>query len=174
MISFTTVIFYSFAPAISNIVYKSKEAAEYIRILSPLVPIMYLDMITDGMLKGLDQQIYSMRYNIIDSSICVILVYLLLPIYAVKGYIIILYISELINFYLSFGRLTKICEIRFFQAPSGDISKLFQPKNSYIRERNVFQMLEVRIFRNDKAGIECVCKDHRRTQRTFVKRKADA
>lgn len=129
------VLFYSFAPAISNIVYKSKEAAEYIRILSPLVPIMYLDMITDGMLKGLDQQVYSMRYNIIDSSICVILVYLLLPIYAVKGYIIILYISELLNFYLSFGRLTKICEIRFFQAPSTDISKLFQPKKCSVSRR---------------------------------------
>ena len=40
----------------------------YIRILSPLVPVMYTDTVTDGMLKGLDQQIQSMRYNIIDSA----------------------------------------------------------------------------------------------------------
>lgn len=119
------VVFYSFSSGICSAVYKSKEAAKYIKILSPLVPVMYLDMVTDGMLKGLDQQMHSMRYNIIDSSLCVILVYLLLPKYAVKGYIAILYISELINFYLSFGRLTRICEIRFFRAPSADIPRLY-------------------------------------------------
>lgn len=119
---FCAVFFFFAAPVLSKIVYKSNEAVMYIRILSPLVPIMYLDMITDGMLKGLDQQIYSMRYNIIDSLLCVILVYFLLPKYAVKGYIIILYVSELINFYLSFGRLIKICDIRFFRALSKDTS----------------------------------------------------
>lgn len=105
-----------FAPHISQLIYKSNEAVMYIRILSPLVPVMYMDMITDGMLKGLDQQIYSMRYNIIDASFCVAMVYTVLPVYSVKGYIFILYASEIINFYLSFGRLTKICNIRLFQA----------------------------------------------------------
>ena len=123
-----SAILFVFSPSLCKAVYKSKEAAKYMKILSPLVPVMYLDMITDGMLKGLDQQIYSMRYNIIDSSICVILVYFMLPKYAVKGYIAIIYISELINFCLSFGRLCKICEIRFLQAPSTDISRLFQSK----------------------------------------------
>lgn len=105
-----------FAPTISKLVYKSNEAVMYIRILSPLVPVMYMDMITDGMLKGLDQQIYAMRYNIIDSALCVAMVYFLLPKYSVKGYIFILYASEIINFYLSIGRLSKICNIRLFQA----------------------------------------------------------
>ena len=123
-----SAITFIFSPSLCQNIYKSKEAVRYTKILSPLVPIMYLDMITDGMLKGLDQQIYSMRYNIIDSSICVILVYLLLPKYAVKGYIAILYLSEIINFYLSFGRLCEICEIRFLRAPSKDISRLFRLK----------------------------------------------
>ena len=107
---------FAFAPMLSQLIYKSNEAVMYIRILSPLVPVMYMDMITDGMLKGLDQQIYSMRYNIIDSALCVAMVYFLLPKYSVKGYIFILYASEIINFYLSIGRLIKICDIRLFQA----------------------------------------------------------
>lgn len=114
-----------FAPFISQLIYKSNEAVMYIRILSPLVPVMYTDMITDGMLKGLDQQIYSMRYNIIDSALCVAMVYFLLPRYSVKGYIFILYASEIINFYLSIGRLSKICSIRLFQAHGEDNSTLF-------------------------------------------------
>ena len=108
--------FYFTAPTLSIIIYKSKEAAKYIKILSPLVPIMYTDMITDGMLKGLDGQIHSMKYNIIDSAICVILVYFLIPVYSVNGYIFILYFSELLNFILSTSKLFRLCSIRCFQA----------------------------------------------------------
>ncbi len=120
--SICAVFCYVFAPALSNLVYKSNEAVKYIKILSPLVPIMYLDTVTDGLLKGLDKQIYSMRYNIIDSILCVILVYFVLPKYSVKGYIFILYASEIINFFLSFNKLISICNIRVFQAPSKDSS----------------------------------------------------
>lgn len=120
-----SVFFFLFAPVLSDLVYKSNEAVMYLKILSPLVPIMYMDMITDGMLKGLDQQIYSMRYNIIDSALCVAMVFFLLPKYSVKGYIFILYASEIINFYLSINRLTSVCDIGFkgFQAPSKDNSR---------------------------------------------------
>ncbi len=117
-----------FAPSLSQIIYKSNEAVMYIRILSPLVPVMYMDMITDGMLKGLDQQIHAMRYNIIDAAFCIVMVYTLLPIYSVKGYIFILYASEIINFYLSLGRLSKICNIRLFQEHAGENSRLFHRK----------------------------------------------
>lgn len=112
---FCAVIFALFAPILSDLVYKSNEAVMYIRILSPLVPIMYMDTVTDGMLKGLDQQIYSMKYNIIDSALCVGMVYFLLPEYSVKGYIFILYASEIINFYLSFNRLISVCDITCFR-----------------------------------------------------------
>ncbi len=108
-----------FAPVISNLVYKTDEAVLYIRILAPLIPIMYTDTVTDGMLKGLDQQIQSMRYNIIDSALCVVMVWFLLPKYSVKGYIFILYASEIINFYLSLARLIKICDIRIFGSFKG-------------------------------------------------------
>ncbi len=105
---------FAFAPIISDLIYKTDEAVLYIRILAPLIPVMYTDTVTDGMLKGLDQQIQSMRYNIIDSALCVIMVWFILPVYSVKGYIFILYASEIINFYLSIGRLIKICDIRIF------------------------------------------------------------
>ncbi len=144
-----SLAFYIFAPFISYTVYKTNEAVTYIKILSPLVPVMYLDMITDGILKGLDQQVYSMRYNIIDSLLCVFLVIFLLPNYAVKGYIFILYSSEIINFYLSFGRLIKICDIRFFQEPSKDNSRLFRLKKySVFRKECEYQTYRDRTKRN--------------------------
>lgn len=123
------------APAVSNAVYHSDEAVLYIRILSPLVPIMYTDMVTDGMLKGLDQQVHSMNYNMIDSALCVILVAALLPKYSVKGYIFILYFSEILNFYLSLRRLLTVCDIRVFQEFSQGNSKSSRSKKCSISPR---------------------------------------
>ncbi len=109
-------LLYAFADNLSLAVYHREDPAYYIRLLAPLVPLMYLDTVTDGILKGLDQQLYSMAYNILDSSLCVLLVYTLLPVYAVKGYIFILFASEALNFFLSFRRLISVTtlEIRIF------------------------------------------------------------
>lgn len=108
----TGVFMFFFADKTALAVYGDIESAFYIKLLSVLLPIMYLDTVTDGLLKGLDQQLASMRYNIIDSGLCVALVYFLLPRFAVKGYIFILFLSEIINFALSFNRLTKTAELR--------------------------------------------------------------
>ena len=47
-------------------IYKSGEVGSYIRLLAALMPVMYMDTVTDGMLRGLGQQLHVMRYNIID------------------------------------------------------------------------------------------------------------
>ncbi|MCL2494217.1 MAG: oligosaccharide flippase family protein [Oscillospiraceae bacterium] len=98
-------IFFAFAAPLSLRIYGNSDSARYLQILAPLIPIMYMDMSVDGMLKGLDEQKASMLYNIIDSGLCVILVYLLLPRMAIKGYIIVLYVSEIYNFFFSVRRL---------------------------------------------------------------------
>ncbi len=103
---------FCFAADISNCVYASGEPAFFIRLLSLLLPVMYADTMVDGMLKGLNEQLASMRYNILDSSLCVALVYFLLPKYAVRGYVFILFFSEIMNFSLSFHRLTTACTVR--------------------------------------------------------------
>ena len=114
MFAFGTGAFlFFFADRTALAVYASRESALYIKLLSVLLPIMYLDTVTDGLLKGLDQQLASMRYNIIDSGICVVLVYFLLPKFAVKGYVFVLFLSEIINFALSFNRLAKTAELQF-------------------------------------------------------------
>ncbi len=108
----TAGIMFTLANEISLAVYGNTDSTLFIRLLCALVPVMYLDMIVDGLLKGLDEQVATMRYNIIDSAICVVLVWFLLPKYSVRGYIFILFISEIINFYLSIGRLIKVSSMR--------------------------------------------------------------
>lgn len=96
-----------FADKLGIAVYKSYDAGHYIRILAPLVPIMYTDMTVDGCLKGLGQQVWCMGINILDSLLGLLLVWAFLPRYALVAYISMIYITETINFVLSTQRLWK-------------------------------------------------------------------
>lgn len=108
----TAGIMYFCSENISLAVYGNTDVGFYTKLLSPLIPVMYMDMTIDGMLKGLDQQVSYMRYNIIDATVCVVMVYFLVPVLAVKGYIMVVFMSEIINFTLSFRRLTMVSEVR--------------------------------------------------------------
>lgn len=96
-----------FADKLGVVVYSSTEAGRYIRILAPLIPIMYTDMTVDGCLKGLGQQVWSMAINILDSLLGLLLVWRLLPLYALNAYIFIIYLTEIVNFALSAARLLR-------------------------------------------------------------------
>ena len=106
-------ILFCFSGELGIALYNNADVGRYIRILSLLMPIMYLDSVTDGMLRGLGQHMYSMKYNILDSLISVALVYFLLPRYAVMGYIFMICFTEVFNFALSIRRLCKITKIEF-------------------------------------------------------------
>ena len=94
--------------ALGMLIYGSRDAGRYIRILAPLVPFMYTDMSVDGCLKGLGQQVWSMGINILDALLGLLLTRQLLPRYALAAYIGIIYATELVNFALSAGRLWKV------------------------------------------------------------------
>ncbi|MDR2665582.1 MAG: oligosaccharide flippase family protein [Oscillospiraceae bacterium] len=104
-------VLFRFSGELGQALYGSAEAGALIRALSPLVPIMYVDSVTDGMLRGLGQQMHSMRYNVLDSLLSLALVCVLLPRYAIGGYIFIIYFTEAFNFALSIHRLAKVARV---------------------------------------------------------------
>ena len=89
------------------LLYQSQEAERYIRMLAPLVPLMYLDNVVDGMLKGMGLQTASMRSNILDAAVSLLLVWQLIPRVGMQGYLVTIYVSEVLNFILSFRQLRK-------------------------------------------------------------------
>ncbi len=99
------VILYSFSEELGYAIYGSYEAGYYIRTLAPVIPIMYLDHVTDSMLKGIGEQVFSMWVNISDSVLSIILVWVLLPKMGIMGYGIVIIVMEGYNFLLSFLRL---------------------------------------------------------------------
>lgn len=99
---------FCFADGLGELIYHSADAGHYLRLLAPLVPVMYTDTIVDGCLKGLGQQVWSMGINILDAALGVVLVLFILPEYALAGYIAIIYFNECLNFTLSALRLSKV------------------------------------------------------------------
>ena len=108
-----SLLLYLFGPWLGQRLYQSKDAGTYIRVLSPLVTVMYLDSVVDGMLKGLGLQLNSMKNNLIDAALTLCCVCTLLPRFGTTAYIGILYFSECFNFLLSFLRLRRNLTIRF-------------------------------------------------------------
>lgn len=86
-----------FAEGIAHAIFSNTDAAPYLRALAPLVPVMYLDMTTDGILKGLDLQMKVLAIGIVDSLLSLGLVYFLLPPWAMTGYLVTIYCGECVN-----------------------------------------------------------------------------
>ena len=103
----TAVLLLAFSGPLGRLIYHSDDAGRYIRLLALLVPVMYLDTVTDGCLRGLGQQTRCMAINVLDATLGVVLVWVLLPRFGLAGYIFILYFNECVNFTLSFTLLLR-------------------------------------------------------------------
>ena len=108
---FVTSLLIVFADPLCTLFFQSPEAGDLLRIMAPIVPIMYVDSVVDGMLKGLDQQMYSFRYNFMDSLLRVAAIAVCLPLWGMAGYLCILFFSEIFNASLSIHRLLKVTEL---------------------------------------------------------------
>ena len=98
------------APELCRALYGSEDAGRFLRWFAPLAVMLYCDIITDAMNKGLGQQKASVRYNILTSSMDVAFLFFLLPKYGISGYYFSFLITHLLNFGLSIRRLMKITD----------------------------------------------------------------
>ncbi len=94
-------VMFILADEIAAVIYKNPDTAYFIRLLAPLIPVMYIDGATDAILKGMGKQIYSMNVNIADAGLSCILVYFLVPRLGIYGYVISIYATEILNTTLS-------------------------------------------------------------------------
>ena len=99
------VFLFIFSNKLGCLIYKSNSVSLYIKLLVPLIPIMYLDNVIDAVLKGLDKQVDVLKINVLDLIFSIILLFWLIPKFGVIGYIFTIYCSELLNFLLSYRTL---------------------------------------------------------------------
>ena len=104
--------FFVCAEELGQCIYHSADAGRYLRIFAPMVLMLYLDAIVDGMLKGLAEQLSCVRYNTLTSVLDVVFLYVLLPRHGVAGYVAVFAVTHAINLYLSIRRLLVATEHR--------------------------------------------------------------
>ena len=100
-------VFLFYSNEVSYLFYQNFDIGFYIKVLSPLILFMYLDSIIDNILKGLNEQFGVMKCNILDLFSSIFFIYFFLPFWGFNGYIVVIYISELLNFGISFYQLYK-------------------------------------------------------------------
>lgn len=106
-------IFTMFSYDIGRLLYKSDEIGFYIAILGPLTPIMYVESMVDGILKGLDEQLATFKYSVADSIMRIALIAIVLPKFGMNGFLVVMLISNLLTSFLNVQRLFKVTKIKF-------------------------------------------------------------
>ena len=91
--------------------YQNADAGRYLKWFSLLAIALYLDAVTDAMIKGLGEQKASVRYNILTNTLDVIFLFILLPKYGIFGYFISFLVTHIINLILSLRRLLMISRV---------------------------------------------------------------
>ena len=106
-------IFFFFANDISIAIYNNIEVGKWIKILSFLVIFMYIDNIVDGMLKGINEHVSVMLCNILDLIVTILIIFFIVPILGMEGYILSIFVSELLNFSVSLYQLKRRVNFSF-------------------------------------------------------------
>lgn len=98
-------VFTVYAYEIGYLFYRDFEVGFYILVLAPVLPFMYIESIIAGILNGLNQQAASLRYNVYNSAIRIILILFLVPHYGMNAFLAIMVVSNLFTSCLNMKQL---------------------------------------------------------------------
>ena len=107
--------FLTCAYPLGRLLYHTDEVGFLLSVLSPLVPVMYLESMADGLLKGLNQQTRSLLYSVADSALRIALILLLVPRTGIGGFLFVMLLSNAFTGFLNVRRLCVVsgARIRF-------------------------------------------------------------
>ena len=81
------------------------EAGFYLTVLGPAMPLMYLESMVDGAMKGVGEQKAAFRYSVWDAVLRLAGVAVLLPRYGMRGFLAVMLLSTLYTCTANTGRL---------------------------------------------------------------------
>ena len=105
-------IFFTFYNELSMAIYNRQDIGMIFKVISFIIPFMYLDMIMGGILNGLNEQVKSLEYQIMESILKILGIYFLVPIKGIEGLIIVIFISTIFSFTLNFVTVVKVTNIK--------------------------------------------------------------
>ncbi len=100
--------FFMAGEELSEIIYSSAQTGYIVKILAPVIPFMYLESVCDGILKGLNEQNYSFKYNVFDSALRIAAIWALVPRFGINGFLGVMIVSNIITSSLCVARVLKV------------------------------------------------------------------
>ena len=90
------MIYFFFSSQISAIV--GSDISFYLKLFSVIIPFIYLDIVTDSILKALNKQVFIFVNNTVLSIISIIIILKFVPAYGIKALIYNIFMINIINF----------------------------------------------------------------------------
>ena len=110
---FASGVFIAFASDIGMAVYSNKDIGSIIRILAPVIPIMYLERIMDGILNSLNKQVALLKINLFDMVVRILIIYFIIPTKGIEGFIFVIFVSNILNFVLNMINVLNTTKLQF-------------------------------------------------------------
>ena len=85
--------------------YDDANAGFYLCVLGPAMPLVYLESMIDGAMKGLGEQKATFRYSVWDSALRIAGVIVLLPRFGMMGFLFVILLSSAYTCAANLGRL---------------------------------------------------------------------
>ena len=86
--------FFLLSKPLGVLIYHEQEVGFLMKVLSPLIPAMYIESVADGLLKGLDQQVSTLKFHIVDSLIRMVLIFWAVPRQGIVGFLFVMFVSK--------------------------------------------------------------------------------
>ena len=98
-------LFWVWGEPLALLLYHSQEAGSDLRGLGPAMPLMYLESMVDGAMKGIGEQKAAFRYSVWDAVLRIGGVAVLLPRYGMRGFLTVILLSSFYTCAANTGRL---------------------------------------------------------------------
>ncbi len=101
-------LFFFLPNEIGEAFYPGENTAQAIKILSLVTPFMYVETVTDGLLKAIGEQVQTLKFSVYNSILRVILILTFVARTGENGYLWLLVISNTFTYFLCRRRLYKV------------------------------------------------------------------
>ncbi len=105
-------VFTVYGDVLGQLLYHDATVGLLLTLLGPLAPVMYLDTVATGLLRGLGEQVHSLWYAVADLIVRLVLIWLLLPRWGLSGFLFVMLVSNLLTAALSTHRLLTVSGAR--------------------------------------------------------------
>ncbi len=105
--------YFLFAETLTKTIYGSAEIGSYLKALSFIAPLMFMDSSSCGILNGMSKQGRLLCFSLGDSLLRLVLIFLLVPRFGINSLIFTIILSNLFTFVLTSASVLKESKMHF-------------------------------------------------------------